>query len=318
MKTPVVLAQCRTYDRDAVRVAVRRSLALAGGIESFVKPGARVLLKPNLLKAATPESCVATHPEVVRAVAEEVLGVGGRPFIGDSPAFGSFRDVGRTTGMTMVARDLGIDVVELKQPVRVSAGNGGSPLKLSRTALEADVVINIPKLKAHCQLGLTAGVKNLFGCVPGKRKALWHLRLADKENLFAEMIVSIYARVRPALTILDAIVAMEGDGPGKGTPKPLGLLIASADAVAIDRVACELLSYPHERHRILHAARKFGAGETEIERISLVGDRLEESRPARFHHPRPLPIRFDPLRVVKSTARHYALKLFGSRPPAKG
>lgn len=316
MKTTVALARCRAYDREEVRAAARRAIALAGGIEAFVKPGTKVLLKPNLLKAATPESCVATHPEVVRAVAEEVLAVGGRPFIGDSPAFGSFRDVARTTGMERVARDLRIDIVELRRPVRVAGTNGGPPLKLSQTALEADVVINIPKLKAHCQLGLTAGVKNLFGCVPGKRKALWHLRLADKENLFAEMLVSVYARVRPALTILDAIVAMEGDGPGKGTPKSLGLLLSAADAVAIDRVACELLAYPHERHRILHAARKFGAGETEIERISLVGDRLEESRPQRFHHPHPIPIRFDPLRVVKSTARHYGLKLFGSRTHA--
>ena len=318
MPSSVALIRCGRYDREEVRAAVRRAVGLAGGIEAFVKPGARVLLKPNLLKAATPESCVATHPEVVRAVAEEVLGAGGRPFIGDSPAFGSFRDVGRTTGMDLVARELGIDLVELGRPVRVTGTNGGPPLKLSRTALEADVVINIPKLKAHCQLGLTAGVKNLFGCVPGKRKALWHLRLADKENLFAEMLVSVYSHVRPALTILDAIVAMEGNGPGKGTPKPMGLLLASTDAVAIDRVACELLAYPHERHRILHAARKFGAGETEIKSISLVGDRLAESRPERFHHPRPIPIRFNPLRVVKSTVRHYALKVFGSRTPAKG
>jgi uncharacterized protein (DUF362 family) len=316
MPSSVALIRCGRYDRNDVRGAVRHALGLVGGIGSIVRPGDRVLLKPNLLKAAPPESCVATHPEVVRAVAEEVLAAEGRPFIGDSPAFGSFRDVSRTTGMERVARDLGIDVVELRAPVRVAGTNGGPPLKLSRTALEADVVINVPKLKAHCQLGLTAGVKNLFGCVPGKRKALWHLRLADRENLFAEMLVSIYARVRPAFTILDAIVAMEGDGPGKGTPKPLGLLLASADAVAIDRVACELLAYPHERHRILHAARKIGLGETEIGRIPLVGERLAELLPERFHHPEPIPIRFDPLRVVKSTARHYALKVFGSRRPA--
>ncbi len=318
MPSSVALIRCGRYDRDEVRAAVRRALDLMGGINARIKPGQRVLLKPNLLKAARPESCVATHPEVVRAVAEEVLAAGGRPFIGDSPAFGSFREVARTTGMTMVARDLGIGLIELKHPVRVSASNGGPPLKLSRIALEADAVINIPKLKAHCQLGLTAGVKNLFGCVPGKRKALWHLRLADKENLFAEMLVSVYSRVRPVLTILDAVVAMEGDGPGKGTPKPLGLLLASTDAVAIDRVACELLAYPHERHRILHAARKSGAGETEIESISLVGDHLAKSRPERFHHPRPIPIRFDPLRVVKSTARHYALKVFGSGKTNRG
>ncbi len=121
----------------------------------------------------------------------------------------------------------------------------GEPFKkieIARDALEADVLINLPKLKTHSQMLLTLGVKNLFGCIVGFGKPQWHLRAGVDREVFATLLVRIYQAIRPKLTILDGILAMEGEGPGRGgQPKELGFLLGSADAVALDVAVCRLL-----------------------------------------------------------------------------
>jgi len=192
-ESTIALVRCESYDREEVQDAVDRAVDLLGGMGRFVKPGDRVLLKPNLLSARPPDRRVTTDPSVVRAVARRVQQAGGRPVIGDSPALGSFKRVARKTGMADVAQDMGIDIIELNNPTRVPLPPGAlhKTLEVASGALEADVVINLPKLKTHSQMLLTLGVKNLFGTVVAQRKAEWHYMTGVNRDTFASLHLDI-------------------------------------------------------------------------------------------------------------------------------
>jgi len=269
----VSVTTCLTYSKVEVRKALEKVLAPFGGIDAFVKKGERVLLKPNLLGASPPERGVTTHPSVVEAVAEMVRETGGNPFIGDSPAIGPFRRVASKTGMEEVARRLSIPLVELKEEREIVSPEEFlfRRITLSREALEADKVINLPKLKTHSMMALTLGVKNLFGCVPGFKKASWHLK-AQKRETFATLLLEIYLHIRPALTIADGIVAMEGSGPQSGDLRPLGLLAASEDAILLDAFLSRFVGLPPQRLPTLQAAKRKGIRHWEKDFSVIGGD----------------------------------------------
>ena len=225
MKSATVsIVRCETYDEEEVLRGLRRSIDLLGGIETFVKRGDRVLLKPNLLYGKPPEKAVTTHPSVVRGMIEIVREAGGVPSIGDSPGMESLRKAAEKAGIKRVADETGCSLVEFDRPIVPPDRKGKwfKQLEIDRSVLEADVIINLPKWKTHGQMLLTLGVKNLFGCIPGPRKALWHLKAGQDQERFARMLIDVYLTVRPALTLLDGIVGMDGNGPGSGRPVPLG------------------------------------------------------------------------------------------------
>lgn len=288
MSTTVALINCTEYDPERVERALRRALDLLGGISRFVKPGDKVLLKPNLLAARTPEKCVTTHPAVVRAVAKAVRETGGTPFIADSPGIEPFALVAARSGMTALGKELGIAVEELSGPTAVPASPEAmfKRLEVARQALEADVVINLPKLKTHCQMLFTLGVKNLFGTVVAQRKSEWHHMAGVSRDIFASLLLDIYRAVKPALTILDGIWAMEGRGPSSGTPRQVNLLAAATDAVALDVSVCKLLQVPLRSFPFYRAARERRIGETDPAKIRLVGDPPESFLVRDFHVPR--------------------------------
>ena len=172
MAPTVSLLRARSYAIDQVRTCLVDLLAPLGGIESVVKPGDRVLLKPNLLTGARPTKECVTRPEIVYCVAELVKAAGGDPFLGDSPAFGSAHGVAKACGYLPWMEKAAIPIRELHGKRYATAAEGElAHLLLSKEVMNADVVINLPKVKSHMQLTLTLGVKNLFGCVPGKMKA---------------------------------------------------------------------------------------------------------------------------------------------------
>jgi len=238
-KSKVALASCADYQRAAVEDAVDQILEPFGGMAGVagfgrkISSGDRVLVKPNFLRAAPSEAAVSPHPEVVRAVCRRLLDLGASVRIGDSPAFGTAQGAARACGVLDVATEFGIPVVEFKQARKVlTDGPTRLSLQLDREVLEADAVVNLCKFKGHQQLGMTLAVKNLFGCITGKRKPVWHLRLGDRGNGFGEMLIEVYRHVAPSISICDGILAMEGDGPGRGTPRTLGFLMGAEDAVA--------------------------------------------------------------------------------------
>jgi uncharacterized protein (DUF362 family)/Pyruvate/2-oxoacid:ferredoxin oxidoreductase delta subunit len=260
-----------------LQTAVKKCVDLMGGISRFVKPGNSVLLKPNLLGARQPEKRITTDPSFVKAVAKIVLDEGGIPIIGDSPAIESFKRVAAKTGMALIAEELGIKLVELKNPtlVRLSNDSVFKNIEIASQALEADVVINLPKLKTHSQMLLTLGVKNLFGTVVAQRKAEWHHMAGVDRDTFASLLLDIYRAVKPELTIMDGIWGMEGHGPANGEPRQLNLIMASIDPVAMDMVICHLLGVPARSFPLYRAAKARGIGETDMNNIDVKGEQLD-------------------------------------------
>lgn len=283
----VVMISQNSYNYEQVRSRMKEMIGLLGGMGNFVKPGERVLIKPNLLSASKPSKRITTDPVIVKAAASLVLEAGGCPFIGDSPALEPFSKVAAETGMEKVGRELGIPVRELTDPVQIRSGKDFRfrNIEISSSVLDADVVINIPKLKTHCQMLLTLGVKNLFGTVVAQRKAEWHYRVGLDRDLFASLHLDIYQAIGPALTILDGIWGMEGHGPGNGDPRNFGLMAASGDALSLDMAICGHLGIAPQDFPLYRAARARGLDGL-IEEIEILGDVDPEDHPVEVDIPK--------------------------------
>ena len=284
MKSLVSIVRCQSYDYDQVLRGLRRSIDLIRGIQTFVKKGDRVLLKPNLLYGKSPEKAVTTHPSILRGVVEIVREAGGIPFIGDSPSVGSLIRTAEKAGIRAVADEMKCSLVEFNRPV-LPPKRGGKifkQLEIDQTVLEAEVIINLPKLKTHSLTLLTLGVKNLFGCIPGPRKALWHLKAGEDRKTFAKILVDVYQIIQPSLTILDGIVGMDGSGPNSGRPVPLGLILASGDSLSLDQIVCDLLGISRESLLTNRVAFEQGMGK---DKINVLGERVEEVKISDFQFP---------------------------------
>ncbi|MDR4504972.1 MAG: DUF362 domain-containing protein [Candidatus Scalindua sp.] len=311
----ISLVRCSSYSQKEVSDAIDKTFSYFGGIESIVKQGDKVLLKPNFLKASSPRKCVITHPVVIETVARKVLDAGAVPVIGDSPAFGSMKKITSYVGLDKVARNLGIKIIELDKPRKVSVECGGKKftLTVSGKALDVDAIINLPKLKAHVQLLYTAGIKNMYGCVSGKRKVWRHFMAKNDLEWYADMLIANYQMVKPSFTILDSIMAMEEKGPTGGLPKDVSLLVGAIDCIALDRVVAELLFVNPQNVPVLRAAERLQTGEQDLSRIEIVGSELSSARVEDFILPELKPIGFDIIRVIKSIMKHQLLKLVGKK-----
>jgi uncharacterized protein (DUF362 family)/ferredoxin len=280
---PVAVVRCPAYELPAVESAVRRAIDLLGGIGAFVQPGQRVLLKVNLLRPAAPDSACTTHPTVVAAVAKLVREAGGRAVIADSSggpySVPLLRVYYRKCGLTWAAEVSGAELNEDVGSVQVSYPEGIALRRLDLIALlqQVDVVINLPKLKTHNLSGLTLAVKNLFGVVPGPIKVGYHSKLQPQRRFF-EGLVDIYTYVRPVLNLMDAVVGMEGNGPSGGTPRQIGAILASADALALDVACADLVGFDPLAVKTTAAAAAHGLTSGRLEDVILVGDALAELR----------------------------------------
>ena len=254
----VSLIRANSYHRAVLRDSLATLLDPFGGIAAFVKPGQKVLLKPNLLTGSRPTKECTTRSELVYTVAQMVIEVGGQPFLGDSPAFGSAKGVAIANGYQSLVEELNLPIVEFHGKRYQIVNQEFNHLLLSKEAMEADVVINLPKIKSHVQLLLTLGVKNLFGCVPGKMKAWWHLEAGKDVNRFSTMLVETAKAINPTLTIVDGIIGHQGNGPSGGEPRSLGILGASADVFALDRALVEILNVSPEQVPTINASMRLG------------------------------------------------------------
>ncbi len=274
MTEPTVsVVRCDSYERERVRRAVEAVLAPLGGIERFVRPGMKVLLKPNLLSASAPELAITTHPVVMEVVARLVQEAGGEVWIGDSPAGPVSENprVWEVSGAREVAERVDARLVPFDRATWRSLR--GEDYFLAPPLFDADLVIDLPKLKTHNFALYTGAVKNLLGAVPGTRKTELHYRAPGIAD-FSRVLVDILELVRPGLTIMDGILGMEGEGPGRaGTPHRYCCLMAAADPVALDAVATSAMGYrPGEVLHLVQAEER-GLGVASPARIHVVGER---------------------------------------------
>ncbi|MBN2754138.1 MAG: DUF362 domain-containing protein [Candidatus Goldbacteria bacterium] len=233
----VYLKKCEDYELSKLTAVIQEGFKELGGIEKFIVKGDTVLLKPNCLAAAAPETAITTHPEFLRAVIRVIKPLAGRIIVGDSPGYGSFIGACAKNGMKKVCDEEGAEIIEFKPDTRADVKNQllyGNFMIDSRV-MKADKIINLPKLKTHMLMYMSMCVKNTFGLISGIKKVEYHAKAEKDKFLFAKMLVDLHRAKLPVLNILDGILAMEGNGPGAdGKPFNMGLVAMSADGFALD------------------------------------------------------------------------------------
>lgn len=314
----VSLIPAQSYELTELRAKIEYLLEPLGGIQAIVKKGDRVLLKPNLLTGSRPTKECITRPEIVYCVAQLVKQAGGNPFLGDSPAFGSARGVAKANGYLPLCEELDLPIIEFKGQRYTTENSNFQHLRLSKEAIDADVVINLPKVKSHMQLTMTLGVKNLFGCVPGKMKAWWHMEAGKDADLFGEMLVETAKAIAPNLTIIDGIIGHEGNGPSGGEPKDLGVLGASTDVFALDRAMIDILNVDPMVVPTLAAQFKQGLC-SELAEIDFPYCKPPDLQVPDWKLPDALtPIDFGLPRVLRSTFKNFYIRLIKEPMKAYG
>ncbi|MBM3246219.1 MAG: DUF362 domain-containing protein [Candidatus Omnitrophica bacterium] len=284
MNAKVSIVKCKDYQPDLVFAAVKKAIDLIGGISSFIKPQSKVLVKPNLLLAKGPEFGIDAHPEVVRVVIKVLKEINCKLLLGDgSNVWGNqiedVNDVYEQSGMKRIAEEEGVELVEFNK----RRWRGQFPL--TSWLDECDYLVSVPKFKTHDFTILTGGVKNLFGLVPGTYKIELHKRYASPEE-FARILVDIYAQARPALTVIDGIVAMEGDGPATGGRlRNTGLVFAGVDCVALDSILALIMGLLPQDILTTKEAAKRGLGVSDINAIQVYGEELGQVMGAPFKLP---------------------------------
>ncbi len=270
----VAVVHCADYDEARVHDAVGKGLGLLGGIETFVREGESILLKPNLLAGTAPDKVVTTHPSVFRAVARHAQARCARLTYGDSPGLGRPEGAAKRAGLAAVAEELGIPLADFTAGTQISFPEGlqNRQFRIANGALQCDGIVSLPKLKTHGLVRMTGAVKNQFGCIPGLLKGEFHARMVDLDR-FATMLVDLTRYLRPRLFVMDAIVAMEGNGPRSGPAKPMGALLLSTDPVALDTVACRMIDLDPNLLLTNVKGREAGLGMTEG--IAVIGDPVE-------------------------------------------
>jgi uncharacterized protein (DUF362 family)/NAD-dependent dihydropyrimidine dehydrogenase PreA subunit len=279
----VALVRCTTYDPDAVYRALGRGIELLGGLDRFVSPGERILLKPNILAGERPENVVTTHPSVLEASVRLLREAGAQVRFGDSPGLDNPAHAAKRSGLLEAGIRSGAEFAEFSTSIRIDNPGGTlvSSFPVAQAVHDCDGIINLPKMKAHQLTRITGAVKNLFGCIPGKRKALYHVQFQDVEE-FSSLLVELNLRLRPRLHVLDGIVAMEGNGPRSGDPKPMHALILSADPVAVDATFCRLLAMDPAFVPTTVVGHRRGLGQYRQDQIEVLGDPLESLVDADF------------------------------------
>ena len=281
-RSRVVVTECGSYAADAVAAALDEAMQMLGGLSSFVKPGQTVLLKPNLFSAHPPEHAVTTHPELVRQVIQMCAKAGaGRIWVGDSPV--GTQDEKRLWAVTGMEAAVAGTSAELKSwhGQQKSLMCGDDVLTVPEWYDDVDVMISLPKLKAHCLTAVTCGLKNVYGVVSGPAKLQFHIRYPSPKTMSA-FLVRVFATIKPRLTIADAVVSMEGNGPAHGRPKLVGVLLASQDAVALDAVGCQAIRLPPETVPMIRLASESGLGVMDAEQIACIGSGLPRLHAARM------------------------------------
>lgn len=274
VSSAVAVLRCEDYAPERVEDCLFRGVTLLGGVQQFVRPGERMLLKPNLLSGKVPDKAVTTHPAVFQAAAKQFLYGGARLAYGDSPGFGRISTVVRRSGLHEVAESMGIELVDFQHGRIVSFPEGAlcKQFTIAEGALDADGIISLSKMKTHALTRITGAVKNQFGCIPGMLKGEFHGRLSKIET-FAKMLVDLTRLLSPRLYIMDGIVSMEGNGPGNGTPRKTGVLLLSTDPVALDAAFCRLVNLDPELVPTIVAGAEAGLGD--YRSIRFLGDPIE-------------------------------------------
>ena len=271
----VVLVPCGTYGKEEVREAMDRVLAPLGGLD-WVTPGMTVAVKTNLVMGMKPEKAGTTHPALLAALTEKLVERGAKVVIGDSPG-GVYNSiyVNRAYAVSGLkeAEEAGAELNRDFSQVQAENPEGKVLRELTYTGYldRADAIVDFCKLKSHGMMGMSGAAKNMFGTIPGTMKPEYHFRFPDHDD-FADMLVDLDERFRPRLCLVDAVVAMEGNGPTAGTPRFLGFLGASRSPHALDQVCAGIIGLEEDAVPTLRAAKRRGLIPASAAELEIGGD----------------------------------------------
>ncbi len=275
----VSVRRVERYDDTLLTAAMDAHFASIGADE-LIRPGMRVAVKPNLVAARKPEVAATTHPALMRALVKKLVSMGAEVIVTDSPGGpytpAALRQVYSVSGMKELSQwatlneDVGFEQVFCPEGYENRWFNIIHPIR------EADLVINVAKLKTHGMTTLSAGIKNLFGCVPGLQKPELHYRHPEIEG-FSGMLCELAHLVNPAITILDAVDCMEGNGPTGGTVRHMGLTMASRNVFEQDAFAATLMGLEPDEVPMLRIAREKGWYDPTA--LELIGDEAAPAHP---------------------------------------
>ena len=285
-KSIVAIAECADYRDEDVLKALKKNFSVAGSIERFIRPSDKVFLKPNLLTTKGPDSAATTHPSIVRVLASMIRDIGAMVFIGDSPAGISkpIQQYWKATGMAEVAEQTGARLVPFENKGVIERVVQGRKYYIAKAVAEADIVINLCKMKTHGLTLFTGAVKNMFGVIPGFKKGEYHMIAPGVED-FSEILVDVFQASQPGLNIMDAVTAMEGNGPSSGMPKHVGYIAMSTDGVALDSVMSSIAGFQNGEIHTTRIASERGIGVSSMDNIIVSGVSLEEMKQNSFHLP---------------------------------
>lgn len=288
MYTPVVLTPCADY--RAIEPALDALLAPLARALPPIRPGLRVLLKPNLITNARPDEAKTTHPELIKALIRHLKRRGAKVRVGDSPAnVCDLERVWKETGMAEVCAEEQVELVNFEKAGSEPFTVGNFSFNIARPVLDAEMIVSVPKVKTHVLTLFTGAVKNMYGCVPGLQKTALH-KLYPHPDEFHALLAAIFSRVPPALSVADGIVGMDGDGPTGGRPRPLGFLAASGDAAALDATLARRLGLDLAAIGYLRAIQAQNSGETRADRIEVILTGPIPSDHPVFEAPKTLPL----------------------------
>lgn len=306
MPDSILLTHCPEYDASALPELLNNMMLDAGFIPTR---GTRVLVKPNMVGARN-AGLSNTHPQFIRAACRMLLEHGVTVTVGDSPSFGSARSVARRSGLHLALSDLPVSLVTLCRPERTRLSCGQS-IGISRDALETDAIVNLPKLKVHNQMCVTASTKNLFGCVCGARKALTHYHHGDRDGIFPRIILDIAETVPARVHLLDAVTTMHVKGPIWGKPFHLGLVGCSTNMHALDAAVYNILGLTPDEVPLWETARKLGRPGSDLAGAYFPLRTPQDFDATGFVLPEKLdPETFDPMRLAKGRIKSVLQRFF--------
>ena len=306
--TIVSLMAQPTYEQKALDAAVDQ--LLSSSLEWGTLRTAKVLLKPNLITARN-GLLACTDGRFIAAVARWFAAMGAQVVVGDSPAFGSARSVLEGINALSPLQRLGVPVVEFRQ-VREIVLPCGHKAAMAAVVMDCDLLINLPRVKAHSQMRVTLAVKNLFGCLSGFHKPWWHMVHGGNNGRFAELLVDLLTVLPSCSTLVDGIVAMHQTGPVHGAPYPLGIIACGANPVAIDTGLLALLGVDPLRSPLWRAAHRAGLGGTNVAELVFPLATPADLAVRDFVVPEALgPVRFNPFRFVKNSMKRALLRTLG-------
>lgn len=290
MRSQVSLIKCESYDQEIIDNSLEKLFASLGGVEKFIKADQKVLLKINLLSGKEPEKAVTTHPSLIRGMIKLIKKQKAIPIVGDSPAsegnnnYEKYLKICKITGVKDAVEETGAKLVHFnasREDIFNPKALAFKRFTVTGELSKMDVLINMPKFKTHGLTMLTGAVKNMFGCVSGMLKGQLHMRAPHRPQ-FSQMVVDLYSSIKPNLTIMDAVLGMDGNGPGSGNPKPIGALLAGEDGVAVDSVACQICNIDPYSLFTCRLGEEQNMGIADPENIEILGERIESFKVENF------------------------------------